>query len=178
MKGNKNNDFLVNEAIHFAKVNVIAEDKEFLGTMELRDALEKAHEKGLDLVVVNQNDEIPVAKIMDYSRFKFEKKKKRKQSQHGQKKQCMKEIKMKLNTDVHDYQTKLKKAKSFLEKNDKVRFSIRLRGREIGRASLVCEVFDKIKKDLEGLAILDTASSSDIREAKNNYLLVFFPITK
>lgn len=176
MKGTNNKDYLVNERIRFSQVRVIAEDGKFVGIMAPEQGIELAQEKNLDLVVMAPDADIPVAKIMDYNRFKFDQKKKRKQSKQGQKKQDTKEVKMLLNIQQNDYMVKVNRAKVFLQDKDKVRFSVRLRGREMGCKSLVHDLFEKIKKELDGLAILDAASSSDFKDTKNNYLLVFFPI--
>lgn len=176
LKGSKSKDFLVNESIDFSQIRVVDEDGKMLGVMTSTQGLKLAKGKKLDLVVMAPDADIPVAKIMDYNRFKFDQKKKRKQSKVGQKKQDTKEVKMLLNIQQNDYQVKLNRAKSFLQDKDKVRFSVRLRGREMNCASLVKDLFNKIQNDLQGLANLDTASSSDFIDIRNNYFLVFFPV--
>lgn len=174
----KRND-LLNEKITFPRLRVVDKDGNMLGVMSSREALETAKKQKLDLFVVSPEAEIPVAKIIDYSKHLFDLKQKYKKSSKSSKKQVIKEVKMLLGIQKNDYQVKMNRAKTFLEDRDKVKFSVRLRGREMNCKDLVRDLFEKIKFDLEGLGVCDnTASSRFDGDAKRSYFLVFGPKSK
>ncbi len=124
-------DFLVNEEIRFSEVQVISEDGQKLGLMKKSDALEIAYEKGLDLVLVSPNENSPVCKILDYSKFKFDMMKKAKEAKKKQKVAEIKEVRLSPNIDKHDLEVKAKNASKFISNGDKVKVSMRFRGREL-----------------------------------------------
>ena len=124
-------DFLVNEEIRFSEVQVISEDGQQLGLMKKSDALEIAYEKGLDLVLVSPNENSPVCKILDYSKFKFDMMKKAKEAKKKQKVAEIKEVRLSPNIDKHDLEVKAKNASKFISNGDKVKVSMRFRGREL-----------------------------------------------
>lgn len=124
-------DFLLNEEIRFSEVQVISEDGQKLGVMKTKDAIELAYEKGLDLVLVSPNKNNPVCKILDYSKFKFEMIKKAKEAKKKQKIAEIKEVRLSPNIDKHDLEVKAKNASKFISSGDKVKVSMRFRGREL-----------------------------------------------
>jgi translation initiation factor IF-3 len=160
----------INKRIRAFEVRVIDPDGGQLGVMRLEAALDSAQEFGLDLVEVAPNARPPVCKIMDYGKYKYQMSKKAQNSKSARVE--LKEIKMRPKTDEHDFQTKLRKARGFLEKSNKVKFTVRFRGREIthpeiARAMLVraAEILDPVSSiesspRLEGRAMTMTLSGT------------------
>lgn len=160
------NNTLVNEQIKGKEFRVISDDGEQLGIMSSREALTIAEERDLDLVLIAPSAKPPVCKIMNYGKYCFEQAKKAKENKKKQKIVEIKEIRLSLNIDVHDFNTKLKQAEKFLKAGNKVKCSIRLRGREMARSEMgvqnmlrfaaECEEFATIEKQpkLEGRQIL------------------------
>ena len=160
------NNTLVNEQIKGKEFRVISDDGEQLGIMSSREALAIAEERDLDLVLIAPGAKPPVCKIMNYGKYCFEQAKKAKENKKKQKIVEIKEIRLSLNIDVHDFNTKLKQAEKFLKAGNKVKCSIRLRGREMARSEMgvqnmlrfaaACEEFATIEKQpkLEGRQIL------------------------
>ncbi len=146
-------DFLVNENIKFAEVQVIDENGEKLGKMSTRDARQMAEEKGVDLVLVSPNAEIPVCKILDYSKYKFEMAKKKKEAKKNQKIIELKEIRLSPNIDKHDLEVKAKNANKFLKAGNKVKVSMRFRGRELNFINQGKEIMVKFQELLEDFQI-------------------------
>lgn len=126
-----------------------------LGVMSLREALSQAEAAGLDLVEISPTAEPPVCKILDFSRFKYDAKKKKQEAKKKQKKTALKEMKFKVNIGQGDFDVKLNKIKKFLEDGDKVKVSLWFKGREIVHKDKGQEVFDKIIEGLGELAKLD-----------------------
>jgi len=127
---------MINEQIRDREVRLIDSDGEQLGVMPSRDAQHLADEKRLDLVKISPTAKPPVCKIMDYSKFKFEQSKKEKEARKKQRTIDIKEIRLSPNIDTHDIEVKVKKAKGFLKDGDKVKVTIRFRGRELGRTEI------------------------------------------
>lgn len=142
-------NFLVNEEIKFAEVQVINEDGEKLGTMSIRDARQIALDKGVDLVLVSPNTEVPVCKILDYSRYRFEMAKKTKEAKKKQKVVELKEIRLSPNIDKHDLEVKAKNANKFLKAGNKVKISMRFRGRELNFINQGREIMKSFQDLLE-----------------------------
>jgi translation initiation factor IF-3 len=136
-----------NEFIQSAKVRVIDENGENLGVMFTREAMEQAQEVGLDLVEVSPNADPPVAKFLDVGKFKYEAQKKANQARKSQKTQEIKEIKMRPNIDDHDYETKMKKVHDFLGEGDKVKITLRFRGRELSHGQLGMVLLQRVQAD-------------------------------
>jgi translation initiation factor IF-3 len=136
-------------------VRVITEDGEQLGVMLLREALAKAEEVGLDLVEISPTAKPPVVKIIDYGKFRYHQQKKEKDSKKAQVQIKVKEIKLKPNIDTHDFQTKLKHARDFILKGNKVRISIMFRGREMLHIDLGEKVVREFCNELADIAILE-----------------------
>ena len=126
----------LNEAIRDREIRVVDEDGSQLGVMASRDALRLAEEKNLDLVKIAPQGNPPVCKIMDYGKFRFEQQKRDKEARKNQKVVEIKEIRLSLNIDSNDFNTKVGQAKKFLAKGDKVKVSIRFRGREMAHTDL------------------------------------------
>lgn len=126
----------INEAIRDKEVRVVGPDGSQLGVMSAREALQRAEEQNLDLVKIAPQATPPVCKIMDFGKFRFEQQKKDKEARKNQKVVDIKEIRLSLNIDTNDFNTKLAQAKKFLEKGDKVKVSIRFRGREMAHTDL------------------------------------------
>jgi len=143
-------------AIRVPKVRLIDEEGNQLGMIDTREAMNKAREAGLDLVEVAANTDPPVCRIMDYSRYKYEQEKKRKQAKKKQHVVHIKEVRFKARIEEHDYQVKLRRIKEFLEKKDKVRISLRFRGREITHKELARELFEKIAGDVSSLGEMES----------------------
>ena len=134
-----------NEFIQSPKVRVIDDQGENLGVMYTREAMEQAAELGLDLVEVSPNADPPVAKFLDVGRFKYEAQKKANQARKSQRTQEIKEIKMRPNIDDHDYDTKMKKVVDFLEEGDKVKITLRFRGREMSHQQLGMDLLKRVQ---------------------------------
>lgn len=122
-----------------------------LGVVSIRDALIAAEEAGLDLVEVSPNAEPPVCKILDYGKFKYEAQKKANEARKKQKIIEVKEIKLRPNIDEHDYEIKMKAMRRFLEEGDKVKVTMRFRGREMAHQEIGMGVLVKVREQLEDL---------------------------
>ena len=156
----------INEQIRDREVRVISSTGEQLGIMSAKDALKKAEEKNLDLVKIAPTAKPPVCKIMDYGKYRFEQAKREKEARKNQKVVEIKEIRLSLNIDTHDFQTKVNHAEKFLKAGNKVKVSIRFRGREMAHTELgltsmekfaeACSEFSSIEKPakLEGRQML------------------------
>ncbi len=137
-----------NRAIRVPEVRLIDETGENRGVVETRDALRRAEDLGLDLVEISPNAEPPVAKIMDYGRFKYQEQKKKAEARKKQKVVTVKEIKMRPGIDQHDYDTKMRNVEKFLAEGDKVKFTIRFRGREMAHQDLGLDVLKRVQDQL------------------------------
>ena len=133
-----------NEFIQSDKVRVIDEEGENLGVMYTREAIAQAAEVGLDLVEVSPNADPPVCKFLDVGKFKYEAQKKANLARKSQKTQEIKEIKMRPNIDDHDFDTKMKKVFDFIEEGDKVKLTMRFRGREMSHLELGLAVLKRV----------------------------------
>ena len=141
-----------NEFIQSPKVRVIDENGENLGVMYTREAIEQAREAGLDLVEVSPNVDPPVCKFLDIGRYKYEAQKKANEQRKKQKTQEIKEIKMRPNIDVHDYDVKMRSVRKFLEEGDKVKVTMRFRGREMAHGELGMNVLRRVQEQTAELA--------------------------
>jgi translation initiation factor IF-3 len=141
-----------NEFIQSPKVRVIDENGENLGVLYTREAIEQAREVGLDLVEVSPNADPPVAKFLDVGKFKYEAQKKANVARKSQKTQEIKEIKMRPNIDDHDYNTKMKKIHEFIGEGDKVKVTLRFRGRELSHGQLGMNLLIRVQGDTAEIA--------------------------
>ncbi|AJP73009.1 translation initiation factor IF-3 [Sphingomonas hengshuiensis] len=136
-----------NEFIQSPKVRVIDQDGENLGVMYTREAMEQAREVGLDLVEVSPNADPPVAKFLDVGKFKYEAQKKANIARKSQKTQEIKEIKMRPNIDDHDYDVKMRAIHKFIGEGDKVKVTLRFRGRELSHGQLGMVLLKRVQDD-------------------------------
>ncbi|WP_424813774.1 translation initiation factor IF-3 [Roseococcus sp. YIM B11640] len=141
----------VNEEIRVPQVRLIDESGEMLGVLSIRDALYKAYQAGLDLLEISPNAVPPVCKITDYGKFKYEQQKKANEARKKQKVVEIKEIKVRPNIDDHDYEVKMKQAKSFIGEGDKVKVTLRFRGREMAHQELGVKLLERIRNELTEL---------------------------
>ena len=138
-----------NERIKALDVQVIGSEGNNLGIMQLKKAIQLAKDEGLDLIEISPNANPPVCKIMDMGKFKYDAQKKANLAKKKQKIIALKEIKMRPVTETHDYEFKVKNAKKFIAKGDKVKFTIRFKGRELQHSHLGNELMTKIKEDMK-----------------------------
>ncbi len=146
------------------KVRLVDENGEQLGVVNTKEALERAMDAGLDLVEVSPNAEPPVCKILDYGKFKYQAQKKAADARKKQVKVTVKEITLRPGTEENDYQIKLRKMKEFLEKGDKVKATIRFRGRELGNKEAGVEMLKRIGHDLVEYGKMDVQPKAEGRQ--------------
>ena len=139
----------VNKRIRANEVQLITHEGDNIGVVPIGEALDRAREVGLDLIEVAPNVKPPVCKIIDYGKYKYEIQKKASQAKKKQKIITLKELKLRPSTDKHDYDFKMKNAKKFISKGDKVKFTIRFKGRELQHSHLGNELMIKIKEDMK-----------------------------
>ena len=140
-----------NNRISSPEVQVIGSDGENIGIINTNEARSMAKEQGLDLIEIAPNAKPPVCKIIDIGKFKYDAQKKANVAKKKQKIVLLKEIKMRPVTETHDYDFKVKNAKKFIGKGDKVKFTIRFKGRELQHSHLGRELMDKIKADMQDI---------------------------
>ncbi|MBO1326622.1 translation initiation factor IF-3 [Acetobacter sp. TBRC 12305] len=139
----------VNEEIRVPQVRLIDETGEMAGVMTVRDALMRAYSVGLDLLEISPNAEPPVVKILDYGKFKYEQQKKRNEAKKKQKVIEIKEVKVRPNIDENDYQVKMRAVKNFIGEGDKVKVTLRFRGREMAHQELGIKVLERIRTEMD-----------------------------
>ena len=150
-----------NNRITSPDVQVISSDGDNLGVLTLSEAIKKAKNEGLDLIEIAPNAKPPVCKIMDMGKYKYDAQKKANKAKKKQKKIELKEIKLRPVTEVHDYTFKIKNAQRFLSKGDKVKFTIKFKGRELQHSHLGNELMDKIKVDMKELGRVELHPKCD-----------------
>ncbi|MCM1055043.1 MAG: translation initiation factor IF-3 [Bacteroides sp.] len=156
---------LINEEIHEKQVRVIGPDNEQMGIMSSEDALEKAIEADLDLVLIAPQGNPPVCRIMDYGKYRFEQAKKEKEARKNQKQSELKEVSMFLNIDVNDFNRKVSQAVKFLQNGDKVKVKVRFkRARELSHMNLG---EDLMKRFMDAAAEYGSADKPSVLEGKN-----------
>ena len=141
-----------NNRITAPEVQVIGSDGDNIGILNTNEAISIAKEQGLDLIEIAPNAKPPVCKIIDMGKFKYDAQKKANVAKKKQKIVLLKEIKMRPVTETHDYDFKVKNAKKFIGKGDKVKFTIRFKGRELQHSHLGRELMDKIKIDMQDIS--------------------------
>jgi len=139
----------VNEEIRVPQVRLIDQDGEMQGVLTAREAVQRAYSVGLDLVEISPNAEPPVCKILDFGKFKYEQQKKKNEARKKQKVIEIKEIKVRPNIDENDYQVKMRAMKSFIEEGDKVKVTLRFRGREMAHQEIGIRVLERIKNEMD-----------------------------
>ncbi len=138
----------VNEKIRAREVRLIGADGNNVGVVSINEALNMARDAGLDLLEIAPQSNPPVCKIMDYGKWKYEEQKKLKEAKSNQKVVETKELKIRPNIDVHDFDVKMKSAKRFIEDGNKVKFSVRFKGREITNQESGLSLLNRIKEEL------------------------------
>jgi len=137
-----------NNRIHAPEVQVINSEGKNLGVLQTNRAIELAKEQGLDLIEISPKANPPVCKIVDMGKYRYDLQKKANKARKKQKVVNLKEIKLRPGTEIHDYNFKLKNSQKFLQKGDKVKFTVRFKGREMQHTHLGKELMDRIKKDI------------------------------
>ena len=154
----------VNELITAEKVQLIDESGENRGAVDFQDALDQAAEAGLDLVEISPHAEPPVCKILDYGKYKFQAQKKAAEARKKQKTVEVKEIKMRPNIDTHDYDVKMRSMKRFFEEGDKVKVTLRFRGREMAHQELGRALLDRVREQVGEMAKVETEPKLEGRQ--------------
>jgi translation initiation factor IF-3 len=139
----------VNEEIRVPQVRLIDQDGEMQGVMTAREAVQRAYAVGLDLLEISPNADPPVVKILDFGKYKYELQKKKNEARKKQKVIEIKEIKVRPNIDENDYQVKMRAMKSFIEEGDKVKVTLRFRGREMAHQDIGIRVLERIRAELD-----------------------------
>ena len=153
-----------NQQIRAIDVQVIGSDGNNLGTLPLNKAIEKAKEEGLDLIEISPNTNPPVCKIMDMGKYKYDLQKKANIAKKKQKVVALKEIKLRPGTDVHDYNFKIKNAKKFLVNKDKVKFTVKFKGREMQHINLGKDLMNRIIDDTKDVGKVETQPKFEGRQ--------------
>lgn len=148
-------DYSINEQIRDKEVRLIGEDGEQIGIVSVREAMQMAREADLDLVKISPNAKPPVCKIIDYGKFRYEQMRKDKEAKKKQKVMETKEVRLSPNIDVNDLNTKVNQARKFLSKGDKVKVSLRFRGREMAHVNVGKEILDSFYEKLSDIAVVD-----------------------
>lgn len=162
-------DLPINEQIRADKVQLIDENNQKLGIVDLQKALETAYDKKLDLVLVSMNSNPKVCKIMDYGKFRFEQAKKEKEARKKSKGIETKEIRITPNIDTHDFEFKCKNAEKFLKDGNKVKITVRFRGREMNYVKLGENVLNKFMESLKDISNIE---KKPLLEGKNMFIIL------
>ena len=145
-----------NERIKALDVQVIGSEGNNLGVMQLKQAIQMAKDEGLDLIEISPNENPPVCKIMDMGKYKYDLQKKANQAKKKQKIVSLKEIKLRPGTEIHDYNFKIKNAKKFITKGDKVKFTVKFKGREMQHVELGKDLMNRIIEDTKDIGKVET----------------------
>jgi translation initiation factor IF-3 len=154
----------VNEEIRVPQVRLIDQDGEMQGVMTAREALSRAYAVGLDLLEISPNADPPVCKILDFGKFKYEQQKKKNEAKKKQRVIEIKEVKVRPNIDENDYQVKLRSMKSFIDEGDKVKVTLRFRGREMAHQDIGVKVLERIRVDLEAQTKVEQMPRMEMRQ--------------
>ncbi|WP_414635132.1 translation initiation factor IF-3 [Bacillus sp. NTK071] len=162
-------DMNVNEGIRAREVRLVGADGNQIGVKSKNEALDMARNANLDLVMVAPNAKPPVCRIMDYGKFRYEQQKKEKEARKKQKIITVKEVRLSPNIEEHDFNTKLRNARKFLEKGDKVKASIRFRGRMITHSEIGKKVLEHLAEDCKDIS---TVESKPKMEGRSMFLIL------
>ncbi len=162
-------ELLINEQIKEKEVQVIDENEQRLGILSLQEALEIAEERKLDLAMVAPGAKPPVCKLMNYGKYKFNQAKKEKEAKKNQKTFDVKEIRVTPNIEEHDFGFKAKNARKFLNDGDKVKITVRFRGRELNYVKIGESILNKFIEDLSDIAIVE---KKPLLEGKNMFIIL------
>jgi translation initiation factor IF-3 len=164
----------VNREIRAQMVKIVDEDGTMLGEFNIKEAMRMARTKELDLVEVAPNAKPPVCRLMDFGRYVYEKKRQEREARKHQHRTTARGMRFSLKISEHDYQVKLAKVKEFLMDGDRVKISLRLRGREMLHADMALKMLQKMHVDLEGLG----KPEADPRKENNIFMVTFLPEKK
>jgi len=153
-----------NERIRSPQVQVISNDGKNLGTLAIQEAINIAKQEGLDLIEISPNAKPPVCKIIDMGKYKYDLQKKANKAKKKQKIVNLKEIKLRPTTEIHDYNFKIKNAKKFLEKGDKVKFTVQFKGREMQHTNLGYNLMNRIINDTSTLGKVEVRPKFEGRQ--------------
>ena len=154
----------VNEMIIAEEIRVVGADGEMLGVMSVEAAIKAADEEGLDLVEISPNASPPVCKILDYGKYKYEQQKKAAEARKNQKTVDVKEVKIRPGIEDHDYQVKMRNARKFLENGDKVKVTMRFRGREMAHQNIGFDLLKRMIEELSDVGKVDLAPKMEGRQ--------------
>ncbi len=154
----------VNAEIRVPQVRLIDENGEMVGVLSIRDALYRAHQAGLDLLEISPGAEPPVCKITDYGKFKYEQQKKANEARKKQKVVEIKEVKVRPNIDDHDYDVKMRMMRNFIGEGDKVKVTLRFRGREMAHQDLGVKLLERVRTDLVELVKVESMPRLENRQ--------------
>ena len=168
-------DLPINEQIRAKEVQIITDEGQKVGPISLNEALDMAFEKKLDLVLVAPNSEVPICKLMNYGKYKFEQAKREKEAKKKQKTFELKEIRITPNIEDHDFGFKCKNAKKFIEEGNKVKITVRFRGRELNYVKQGEAVLNKF---IEELADVATPEKKPVLEGKNMFIILAKKVEK
>ncbi|MEM6903090.1 MAG: translation initiation factor IF-3 [Pseudomonadota bacterium] len=155
----------VNDLIDVPKVRLVDADGEMVGVVDIEEALRRADEAGLDLVEVAGQADPPVCKVLDYGKYRYEAQKRQNEARKKQKVIDVKEIKVRPNIDSHDYDVKMRNARRFIDDGDKVKVTLRFRGREMAHQDLGMNVLNRIREDLDEIAKVEQMPKMEGRQA-------------
>lgn len=164
----------VNREIRAQRVKLISENGQVLGVFHIKEAARLARERKLDLVEVAPNTKPPVCKLLDFGKYVYEKKRQERASRKHQHRTTARGMRMSLKISEHDYQVKLAKVKQFLMNGDRVKVTLRLRGREILHSNLGMKIFEKLAVDLQGMGKLE----NEPKREQNIIYVTFLPEKK
>lgn len=153
-----------NENIRIPNIQVIDQNGTNIGIVATREAMDLAADANLDLVEINPNAKPPICKIMDYGKWKYEQKKRESENKKKQKVVELKEIKFRCNIETHDYMVKMKNLEKFISKGDKVKVSLRFRGREIANKEMASELINRVIEDSKDYAKVETKAKMEGRQ--------------
>ena len=154
----------VNEDIGVPQVRLVDENGEQVGVVLIDEALQRAADVQLDLVEVSPNAEPPVCKIIDYGKLKYQEQKKKNEARKKQKIIEVKEIKLRPNIDTHDYDVKMRSARRFIDDGDKVKVTLRFRGREMAHQDLGAQVLERVREELDEIAKVEQMPKMEGRQ--------------
>ncbi|RMF39422.1 MAG: translation initiation factor IF-3 [Alphaproteobacteria bacterium] len=154
----------VNDRIRAPEIRLIGADGKNIGVVTPREALSLAQDAGLDLVEISPNANPPVCKIMDYGKYKYDQQKKAVEAKKNQKTIEIKEVKFRPNIDTHDYDVKMRNVKKFLEEGDKVKVTLRFRGREMAHMELGSQLLQRVAGDVEGMGKVENMPKLEGRQ--------------
>ncbi|MAM61234.1 translation initiation factor IF-3 [Maritimibacter sp. UBA3975] len=164
----------VNEKIRVPEIRLIGAEGENVGVVTPERGMELAAQVGLDLVEISPNATPPVCKIMDFGKFKYEQQKRESEARKKQKTIEVKEVKFRPNTDIHDYDVKMRNVQKFLENGDKVKVTLRFRGREMAHQNLGRELLERVAEDTKEIGKVENMPKMEGRQM----IMMIGPVTK